>query len=512
MRMGFLSISAILSLSILLPATSEAQLRELTGHYVNGPMENIFLCDHPGPTDDIRPCNLWNRIYGDLNPTEINSPAILQANPDWDPFPIYRPRPLRYAGPIHSTGHFPDASGSGDACEAWYSAWTGVTSPSSPLYVSYYGAGSTIANFWELGNLKSPDCTGGNVELGVCIGALSPETATGSSPDTPAGDLVGHGGMEPVPVPRIVAGDTGAGRVELAWSSPENINTVNLPSANAVPCPIGSTFDDLTETSGPPPILGVRLFAHALDDGAQPPSLAAMEGGSVDAQGIVDVLGEPGQNICHDDATCPLAHVIPCFRTQLGACAADGIDFLPVSQSVEITNALVDLVLGDDGPVGESRLAVFNIKVVFAGATATANPYVPEFKLNPYLVSLFSAHSHPVRFTPTTTVVELADQPNLESSTALIITWSASGAIIDEFRLQRSTDGARFQEVAAIPGTTETDYSYTDVILGDRPETIYYRLVTKGADGSMSEIVKRYALSSDSRDRSGQSPLRRGRD
>jgi hypothetical protein len=374
------------------PVSSQV-LDEPLSARINDATSNPFDCAPPSPTA-ISPCNLHQRVYGDLAPLIVNA-STAPASAGNDGFPIYRSKPARYAADDFWTGHYSGISSPEDACEAWYSIWNAVISPDLDTFISYYGAQSQIVNHLELGSSNFADCDNpAGLIPQACFGALDRDSAAGVSPGTPLGDISAFAGLEPVPVPRLATCGTDAA-VQLAWSAPANVRTVNRPAPTA--CPVESTFGTVNgdiEASAPPAVWAVRLFVHTEPASGPTRSLVSLEGSSVTA-GNLDALGNPGNGICHDDTTCPGSHVVPCDQVTGGACAPGGIDFLPEAQSVQVSPDVIDTILGPDGPQTTETVAVFNTKVVFRGATpgSVASGNADPALANPHLVSLFSASS-----------------------------------------------------------------------------------------------------------------------
>ena len=382
----------VLGVGVALPARAGPLLHEILDARLNGFSSNVFGCPTPGNNGpDQQRCNLWGRAYPDLRPDLVNSPVA-----PVDGFPVYRGVPDRYAGDAMSTANFGAANSGTDACEAWYYVWVATENPDVGTFVSYYGASSTIVNLSETGNANAADCNTMTVSNPTaCFGALSSQSATGSATDTPLGTIESMGGLEPVPVPRVVSASSSA--VTMAWDSPGNQTTVNRPSYTGATCPGGATFDDLTETDGPEPIWGTRLYVHLRGMGASPASLAELEGSTVDEDGNLMVLGNDGDGVCYDDISCPSAHLISCSAVMGGMCQANGVDFQPVAQQVTIDLEQLDAELKEDGPVTLDDEVVFNTKVVFRGG-GTLSSVASVATPNARLVSLFSSHSHPVAF------------------------------------------------------------------------------------------------------------------
>jgi hypothetical protein len=493
------SIQIALVLSTLVVgvcSTARAQgLHEILAHRVSGITSNPFGC--PSLVDDTteQPCNLWNRIYGDKAPILINSPSFLPRTGSHDGFPRYGLNTSRYLGDGHTTGNYSLISADDDACEAWYSVWDGVVDAERGTFVTYYGASSAIVNFVDSGGDSGrADCSGEDTSGTVCLGALGPDTATGSSPGTPAGDLVAFGGLEPVPVPRVAAVDTGGGSVRLEWSRPANQTTANRASLLLVACPSTSTFDDLTATSAPPPIRGMRLFVHLEPPAVVSRNLPDLEGGTLTPAGFLDRLGGDGSRICRDDGDCPGSHVVPCRNVAQGECTPDGIDFLPTAQSVLVHASALDQAVGPDGPLSETAVAVFNLKIVYAGARITARPDVPAARLNPSLVSLFSANSSKVAIVDTASdsTLALGTDVGIARATSLTVRWSADGGPFVEFRLSRSIEGEPFVPLAVVPATGQVEYVYGDVLEGPLPSSVLYKVEAQETGGRLLEATQAY--------------------
>jgi hypothetical protein len=136
----------------LLPAAADAQvLQEILNSQVIEATSNPFSCiDVTGGA--AVPCNLYNRMYSELNPNIINANGGEQGHPR------YRGAKTKFEANSTGSGNFPGVNSVSDACEPWYSVWTGVSSPAdSPTFVTYYAASSQILNGGEGGGPLGPD-------------------------------------------------------------------------------------------------------------------------------------------------------------------------------------------------------------------------------------------------------------------------------------------------------------------------------------------------------------------
>jgi hypothetical protein len=464
--------------------TSRAQLTEIMAHNVLNFATDSFSCGTSctsgGPE---QPCNLWNRIYGDKGPSVgINGPNLANAC-EKDGYPRFGAATTRYNGDGQTTGNYGGINANTDACEAWYSVWDAVVGPGTASFISYYGASSTIINFSEDGNRACANCGicgVGTITAGVCFGALSTASATGTSTNTPLGPTIsGLGGIEPVPIVRITASDTGANTLTLAWNAFANETTVNRPSTQATACPGGATFaNELIATNGPNPIRALRLFVHTEPEVGAPRTLVSLEGSTLSGTSL-NALGNTRDAICFDAVTCPSSHVIPCNGVTGGTCHSNGIDFLPGAQSITVTETAVNSALGADGPVGGAAgkaSIVFNTKVVYAGATETAST-AGLAALSPKLVSLFSASSAKAAFGGLVSGVQFDDAATVVRGNRITLSWSVVGGSFTEFRLRRAFDGVSFVDIATIPATGQPSYSYTDEIRGRSSSRVFYELV-----------------------------------
>ncbi|MFQ5766376.1 MAG: hypothetical protein ACE5ID_00100 [Acidobacteriota bacterium] len=453
-----------LVLAVMAPSSAPAQFFEVLSARLNGVAVDPFGCAGV-------PCNLYERLYPDKDPTLINGPLG-----PVDGFPDYRPNANRYAGDQQNTSNYPGFNTPTAACEAWYAVWTGVQNPGSGIYISYYSAQSTIVNVSETGNSNNRDCnTVKRTFAQACFGATDPTSAVNASTGTPQGDVVPIGGLEPVPVPTVVNSavpDT----VQLAWPSANNQNTTNRPSANNTPCPAGSTFDDLLDQNGPNPIWGLRLYVHTIPDGGAFRSLASLEGTTLVGTRL-GVLENPGNMLsCTGQLDCPNVHLVPCSTVTGGICQSDGVSFTPAAQIVTLDKATIDSLLTIDGPIGTANNAVFNTKVIFRGAVPGSQAAAGVPSSNPSLVSLFSANSTRVSFGAL--VAQMVFQRTRVEGNRVTLNWvtTTSGSFL-EFRLERADPGVVFQPLATIPATEATSYSFTDIFRGRRSSRALYRLI-----------------------------------
>jgi hypothetical protein len=394
-RDGRLAIGVVaLALGVAPSAIAQTLDELLRARVVDATAPEQFGC----PESGVAPCNLYLRFYGDLDPNYINGPVG-----PVDGYPRYNLAKGRYLGDDQTLANFPSINYASDACETWYAAWTGALRPDSPDFTGYYGAQSTIVNLREIGAPTSPTCTGAGASAGACFGALDSSSATRSYFDVPGGKVVAPiGGLEPVPIPSILAVDTQGATVDIAWPAAQNQRTVNLPSDLATPCPAGSTFNDLIVTSAPSPIWGVRLHVHAEPALGAARTLASLEGSSTPGGLLADLANGPPANLsCEAPGGCPGVWEIPCSSVTGGVCTADGRDFRADSaQQIRLTRAQIEGLLGADGPLSAVNAAVFNTKIVFRGAVAGSQAHTRNrpIMFNPTLLSVFSAHSNRVRF------------------------------------------------------------------------------------------------------------------
>ena len=417
-------------------------------------------------------CNLWQRYYGDLNPTLINAPAAPQ-----DGWPRYVAAKARYVGDTMPTGNFPGINGVTDACEAWYSVYTGVVNSDVPTFVTYYGAQSTIINFSE--PLQSPntaDCATATAGT-ACFGALDSTVAT-DAPGTPGGLLPPIGGLSVVPVPSVVASDSAGLTVDLAWPAVSAGTGVNIADNGTQPaCPAGATFAN--DATPPPAILGVQLFVYTVPTAAAPRSLSDLEG--VPGTDPIGVLTNPGDGLActgsGSDPNCPGVHLVPC---PTGAACLDANTFEVAAQNFRLTQADVDAALGADGPLDATKVAVFNTKVLFKGALAGGTSS-GSASTNPSLVSLFSANSTKVSFDALISNVALemrSDRANLIHGTINTV-----GGPFVAFHVDYAADGISFEPVTTIPATGAQTYNFTHKLTGRRADQVTYRVTVEQPDG-----------------------------
>ena len=450
-------------------------LNEVLGHRLNdAPASELFGCTNAcvlGTPE--QPCNLWNRVYGDKAPSAgINDPLLGAVSAcESDGYPRYGSVRMAWFGDGHITANYDTINQAQDACEGWYSIWDGVTHPGLGTFVTYYAAASTIVNQGENGYASCPDCSsscGSSVPSAfACLAPLSAATAEGTScPGTPLGTVPPIGGLAPVPIVRLVEMDPARGTLSLAWPGATNQATTNRASSTATPCPIGATFDDLTAANGPQPVRAVRLFVHAAESIGSPRSLVSLEGGGLIGS-VVDFMGNNRYAVCFDAQTCPGSHIVPCSVVLGGQCHANGIDFLPVEQTITASRCALDAILGPDGPIGtsaENDELVFNTKVVYAGSVETAST-AGLARLDPRLVSLFSSNSVMMSFGDNPPAIQVRRDGVRLVGDHLILSWIASGPF-SQFRVGRSVDGAAFAPVRLLPALASGRYRILDNVRG----------------------------------------------
>lgn len=486
--------------------TPRAQLGEIVAQNISTISTNPFGCATACTSGGAeQTCNLWNRVYGDKGPAVgINSPAILTNPCEKDGYPRYGSTASRMFGDGHTTANYPTINATTDACEAWYSVFDGATTPDTALFISYYGAGGTIVNFGENGNRNCPDCgttcgLGTTVAAGACIGGLTNSTIPGgtstvSATNTPQGELLPIGGLSPVPVPRVTASDVGANTLSLAWGAASNQTNVNRPSSSATACPGGSTFNDLSATTGPPAIRGVRLFVHTEPGTGAARTLASLEGASLVGTTLQN-LGNTRNSICFNAATCPGSHIIRCADVTGGVCVGDGTEFSVAAQAITLTETAVNAALGTDGPIGGGpgkESIVFNVKLVYAGATVTSST-AGNSSLSPKLVSLFGANSAKTGFGGLVSGVQFDSSATKLQGNRVTVSWTAVGSFTS-FQLSRSFDSVNFSDLATIGATGAPSYSFTDELRGRTSAKVYYRVVALASDGSQTQALTEVSL------------------
>ncbi|MFQ5718075.1 MAG: hypothetical protein ACE5IK_00865 [Acidobacteriota bacterium] len=464
---------------------SSATLLELVAgnlDFGSGGVASPFSC----PALSLQ-CHAFFRVYGDLDPRLTNQaadPTAVSA----DGYPNFGKKKGRWVGDTFNTGNYTAISNNTDACEAWYGIWVAELNAETPDYQSYYAASSTIVNFSEVGSKNFADCVGTNELQIACLGENG--SAVNSFANTPIGAVTPVGnGWEPVPIPEITNSSVAAGTVDLAWPAVANANTPNRPGATGVACPFNATFNDLTATSGPNPIWGVRLFVYKVVAGAgNSRSLASLEGGSVDAATtLFDIMqnGQSDRMACTGASDCPGVHAVNCVAGATSSC--QGTDFSPAAQAFQLTAADVNAALGADGPLGSSEAVVFVTKVLFRGSVPGSNTNTRTVTFtNPGVVSLFSTNSQQVSFSALVASASFG-QIRMRGTRFVELGWTTVGDI-RSMTLQRSFDGVTFSDVANIPATPGQDtYTFTDNLTrtrGRTPAQITYRLLYETATGS----------------------------
>jgi hypothetical protein len=446
-------------------------------------------------------CNLYFRYYSELNPNVINSPAAADNG-----YPRYRSAKTKLEGSTQNAGNFPGVNSTADACEPWYAVWTGVASPADAAsFITYYSASSQILNLSEGGGptgtalVMNADCSG--TGSGSCFGPTG-NAVSSDTTGTPGGILARVGGLSPVPVPRVTV-QPDANTLSLAWNAATSVNTVNRKSGTNTACPGGSSFDDLTVTSAPSPIYGVRLYVHTLPFGAPFLTLPALEGSAVAAGGspattLLGILNNTDQARvgcagAGRGADCPVSDLVPCSSVLGATCASDGMTFSSAAQAFTLTRATLNSILPPGEAIDNDTVAVFNTKVVFrgavddshAGARGTTNGHT-----NPGLMSLFSANSTRVSFQGL--VARIDFKPGRYENGNVKLNWNAVGEYL-EFQLSRSLDnGVTFEPLAtvdAVPG--QENYSYVDPLRGRRSAGLTYRLIGMDSDGVPTQVFSK---------------------
>jgi len=527
-----LSIAAGVALAAALQTgAAHAQMNQLMRHNVNNDATNVFgcgtACTSGGPEQR---CNVFKRVWADLKPSQINLVAAPITACEKDGFPRYATVPLRLVGDVYTSQNFSDSNNNANACEAWMSAWDATLSPATGTFISFYGIGSGLINFGEVGNGFCSNClrntdtgyatTCNTVDVaanltGLCFGAMgiigqaaSPAaggvvaggtTAADNSVNTPLGNdadadgsLDTRGGLEPVPVPRVTSSNVIGRAVTVAWDAADNQNLTNRPGVTAVPCPGASTFpNEQSTTTSPAGIASMRLFVHRRAAGAVGKTLAELEGTAVTG-GVLDAFGNTAvTGYCNTDGggeiigtACPGSHIVACNSPGVtgGVCAANGIDFAPASQSVTLTEAAVNAALGVDGPLGSGDVGVLNTKVVYMGSTQAHSSGGNGF-LNPKLVSLFSASSSAFSFGGLATGVQFDSSATVVRGNRVTLSWTAVGGPFSSFALSRALNGVDFEPVATIPGSAQPTYTFTDEIQGRASASIWYRIVYTDVSG-----------------------------
>jgi hypothetical protein len=462
---------AALVLAGLFSAPAQAQIMAV---FMDGRI-NDATTDAFGCVDGLVACNLWQRYYGDKDPTLINGPSA-----PTDGYPRYAAKATRYVGDTSTTANYPGINAAAtDGCEAWYSVWTGVLNPDVPGFVTYYGAQSTIINLSEpLSSPNTADCAIATAQTG-CFGALDTTVAVGS-PGAPAGTVAPVAGLSAVPVPTVTASDAAALTVDLAWPAISAGTNVNISDAAQPACPGGSTFAN--DGTPPPAVLGVRLFLYKTTAAAAPRTLGDLEG----APGTdpIGVLGNPGDGLACSgsgaDTNCPSVYLMPCGLATGATCLSGDPDtFDLAAQALQLTQGDVETVLG--GPLAAGDVVIFNTKVVFAGALpgSTASGAATN---NPSLLSLFSANSTKVSFDALISNVALevrADRANLVSGTITTV-----GGPFVAFQVDYAVDGMSFQPVTTIQATGAESYTFTHKLTGRRDGQVTYRVTVEQPDGS----------------------------
>jgi hypothetical protein len=197
---------------------------------VGGEILLAVVLDVPGDTfgcgEGTAPCGLHYRIFNGLTgAAEVNERGRL------DGHPRYRSKAGRYETDAGISGNYPSVAGRYDV--PFFVVWDGVTQPSSPGHVGYYGTQSQIVRHGEVGDSRVLNCASG-MQSGACFEPLSSAT-TGQFLRSGIGPV---GGLAPIPVPEVASSNET--RIMVGWEVARGMTVVD---------------------GAPPGVTGYRLYA-----------------------------------------------------------------------------------------------------------------------------------------------------------------------------------------------------------------------------------------------------------
>lgn len=428
----------------------------------------------PFTCTDGTECLLYQRVYGDLDPTLVNQSTTN------DGYPAYAAKRGRWVGDAYGTANYPGINDANSACANWYGVWTGAVGAGGADYVSFYAGQATIVNFGENGQPNQPDCVATAVDPVACMGEIrageNNNTGGATYPNAPFGNVASPAlGLEPVPIPEVsITADSAV--LALSWPAAAMANLTNTASTTGAACPALAQANDLEGAAAAVanPIWAVRLFAYP--GGYR--TLLQLENAGATAAGGIDVLGDAGRAGLACPGTCgPEVVQIACNATSGGSCQGDELDFSPTAQSIQVSRAAVEGALGRALTSGEP--VVFVTKVVFRGATAGSA--VSGGSPDPSNVSLFGGNSQTAGFDGLISSVALEAAAGRGPFVDLAIT--TTGEVLS-MRLERSENGIDFEPIGTIdivPGQNE--YTFSDRIRGVGQAQLTYKVVYETPSG-----------------------------